>query len=87
MRYRITGRVQGVGFRFFTRQAAQELGVGGWVRNCRDGSVEAVAVGSQEQLAAFEEAIGRGPAGSRVTAVERTDVPDGSVGPTFEIAR
>lgn len=85
MRYRITGRVQGVGFRYFTRRAAQKEGVRGWVRNVSDGSVEAEALGSDDQLAAFEEAIGRGPGPSRVDGVERSPGDDSSVGAGFEI--
>jgi len=72
-RYLIEGRVQGVGFRFFTRNAARALGLSGFVRNLSDGSVEAVARGSEEALEAFEQSLRRGPAGSRVDAVERTD--------------
>ena len=85
MRYRITGRVQGVGFRFFARTAARRLGVQGWVRNCADGSVEALAVGSQDQLQAFEEALRRGPAAGHVSAVEASAGTGEVAGDTFEI--
>ena len=87
MRYRIIGRVQGVGFRYFTRRAAQKAGVRGWVRNVSDGSVEAEAVGSDAELEAFEKAIGRGPGPSRVDRVERAPGDDSGVGEGFEIVR
>jgi len=68
-RYLIEGRVQGVGFRHFTRKAARELGLSGFVRNLPDGSVEAVAAGSGEALDAFERHLRQGPPVSRVDAV------------------
>lgn len=49
-RFRIYGHVQGVGFRYFTRQYALKIGVTGFVRNLADGSVEVVAVGSESQI-------------------------------------
>lgn len=69
-RYTIRGRVQGVGFRFFVQQAGTELGVGGWVRNRPDRSVEAHAEGDVEQLAAFRAALHKGPPLSRVDDVQ-----------------
>ncbi|MFQ5525382.1 MAG: acylphosphatase [Thermoanaerobaculia bacterium] len=84
-KYRITGRVQGVGFRFYTRQRARDLGLKGWVRNCPDGSVEALATGSEGQLEAFEAALRRGPAGSQVNAVESAAAADAEAGDSFEI--
>ena len=69
--YRISGRVQGVGFRFFTWEAAAREGLTGFVRNLPDGLVEALAEGDREALERFEAAIGRGPAGARVHHVER----------------
>lgn len=85
MKYRITGRVQGVGFRFYTRQVAQELGLRGWVRNCQDGAVEAIAAGTDGQLEALEEALRRGPTASRVRSVEATVSEEESTDETFEI--
>lgn len=67
---RVTGWVQGVGYRAYARREAQRLGLSGWVRNVRDGSVEAEAQGNREQLQRFLEALKRGPAGSRVREVE-----------------
>jgi len=73
--YRIIGRVQGVGFRYFAWDAAKREGLTGWVCNMPDGSVEAVAEGEREALDRFEAALGRGPAGARVHAVDRDVAP------------
>lgn len=67
----ISGRVQGVGFRQFTLTRARQIGVRGFVRNQPDGSVECVAAGTPEQMAALEAVIRRGPPGSRVDAVTK----------------
>ena len=66
----IRGRVQGVGYRAWTERQALARGLEGWVRNRRDGSVEAVVVGPSETVADMLEACRRGPAGARVDAVE-----------------
>jgi acylphosphatase len=66
---RIRGRVQGVGFRAFLREEARAAGLSGWVRNCRDGTVEAVLGGSAEGLAQVRAAAAAGPPGARVDAV------------------
>lgn len=66
----ISGRVQGVGFRFFVQRAASEAGVTGWVRNRWDGQVEAVAEGEPGSLARFTAALRKGPPGSFVSAVD-----------------
>ncbi|MCZ6696135.1 MAG: acylphosphatase [Acidobacteria bacterium] len=68
-RYLITGIVQGVGFRFFTERAARSLGLRGYVRNRRDGRVEAVAAGSVENLEAFMGQLRVGPAGAKVDGI------------------
>ena len=68
--FRITGRVQGVGFRYFAWDAARREGLTGVVRNLPDGSVEAIAEGDREALDRFEAAISQGPAGARVHHVE-----------------
>ncbi|MCC5890206.1 MAG: acylphosphatase [Alkalibacterium sp.] len=60
----VSGRVQGVGFRFTTKQAADELGVGGIVRNESDGTVYVEAVGPEEKLSQFIEALRKGPSPS-----------------------
>lgn len=69
--YRITGRVQGVGFRYFAWDAARREGVTGIARNMPDGSVEVTAEGEREALDRFEAAISTGPAGARVHHVDR----------------
>ena len=63
----IHGRVQGVGYRVFTEYAALDRGLAGWVRNRRDGAVEAVFAGPPEAVAAVIEACRRGPPGARST--------------------
>ena len=73
-RYLIDGRVQGVGFRWFTKKAADELGLNGFVRNLPDGRVEALAVGDHEQLKAFRFRIDQGPSYSLVTSVAESPV-------------
>lgn len=75
-RFSIRGRVQGVGFRFAMCQQARRLGVTGWVRNRRDGSVEALAAGSDEQLAALQRWAQHGPAGALVESVDVQAVVD-----------
>ena len=65
--------MQGVGYRAWTEDAALERGLEGWVRNRRDGSVEAVFAGPAEAVADMIEACRRGPRGARVDAVEERD--------------
>ena len=73
LRFRVTGRVQGVFFRACTRDAAREIGVTGWVRNSPDGSVEGEAGGDTAALDAFIEWLHRGSPHSRVDRVEVMD--------------
>lgn len=70
--YIVSGRVQGVGFRFFVQRAAQVDGLHGWVRNLDDGRVEARAEGDIEALVRFERQIRTGPGAARVDHVETT---------------
>jgi acylphosphatase len=72
-RFLISGRVQGVGFRYFARRIATRLGIAGWVRNLPEGSVEAVAEGSPDALARFEDEMRSGPTLAVVDAVRATD--------------
>ncbi len=85
--YRVTGRVQGVGFRWWTRSLAQRVGVVGTVRNAPDGSVEVQARGSDDQLAELERRLRQGPPHARVDAVAPIPVslPERVAG--FEIVR
>ena len=69
-RLRITGKVQGVGFRYSLQEEAGRLGVNGWVRNRRDGSVEAVVQGPPATVDHMLDACRKGPPGSRVDRVE-----------------
>jgi acylphosphatase len=71
--YRITGRVQGVFFRAWTREMAEGLGLRGTVRNRLDGSVEAHAAGSGEALGVFEARLREGPPAARVERLEEVD--------------
>jgi len=69
----IRGRVQGVGFRAWTEVTATEQGLGGWVRNRRDGAVEAVFAGAEEVVLTMIELCRAGPRGARVDAVDQLD--------------
>ncbi len=81
VRLRITGRVQGVGYRLWAKRTAERLGLRGWVRNWSDGSVEALITGAPEGVAAMVESSRRGPPGAQVVDVTVTpDEDDGSVG-------
>ena len=81
LRLRITGRVQGVGYRLWAMRTAASLGLRGWVHNRSDGSVAALATGAPEAVTAMIEACRQGPYGARVTAVTVTEAEDdGSLG-------
>ena len=82
---RVSGRVQGVGFRYFTLQSAQKLGVTGYVRNLPDGSVEAFIQGEAGAVEACLAALGRGPSFSHVDRVEITEADIAEDHPTFRI--
>jgi acylphosphatase len=79
-RYFVSGFVQGVGFRNFTEGEARRLNLTGYVRNLRDGRVEAYAIGTPAQLAKFGEVLERGPRFSNVSGV--TEEP-ASVDPQY----
>jgi acylphosphatase len=72
----IRGRVQGVGYRAFVQDQALRLELEGWVRNRRDGAVEAVFAGPEEAVAVALTACHRGPPGARVDAVEAEEGGD-----------
>ena len=77
-RFVINGRVQGVGFRWFTKDVAMREGVTGWVRNLPDGRVEALIEGDAEAIARVEQALHTGPPGARVQSVNsHADEADG----------
>jgi acylphosphatase len=69
----IHGRVQGVGYRAWTEVTALERGLEGWVRNRRDGAVEAVFNGPDEEVAAMIAECRRGPPGARVDAIDQRE--------------
>ena len=76
-RFLISGRVQGVGFRFYAEAAGRREGLQGSVRNLSDGSVEAVCEGDAEAVGRFELAIRQGPPGARVDEVKMQTIPVG----------
>ena len=84
-RFVISGRVQGVGFRYFTQDAARREGLHGFVRNNDDGTVEAVAEGESDALERFERAIRRGPSRARVEHVMVDEVQPAMSATGFEV--
>jgi acylphosphatase len=84
-RYRIEGRVQGVGFRAFTVRLARSLGLHGAVRNETDGDVVAIAVGDESSLERFHAGIARGPSFARVDVVEESEMDDPGECETFDV--
>ena len=76
VRLRITGAVQGVGYRIWTSRTAAGLGLRGWVRNRFDGSVEVLVTGAADAVAAMVEACRHGPRAARVAAVTVSDAQD-----------
>jgi acylphosphatase len=80
------GRVQGVGFRYFTRRAAERLGLVGWVKNLPDGDVEVQVAGPAARLAAFRDELRQGPPGSRVDQLAESELAAPGAWTQFEIA-
>ena len=72
-RLRFFGAVQGVGFRYWAMREAKTFGVSGYVRNLRDGSVEAVLEGPRDEVAALENVLREGPPYGRVSRVNVAD--------------
>ncbi|MDH3289858.1 MAG: acylphosphatase [Gemmatimonadota bacterium] len=75
VRLLLSGRVQGVGFRWFVMKRARDLPVAGWVRNLADGRVEVAVKGSRSDVEVLTAAVTAGPRLARVDNVEKYDVP------------
>lgn len=84
-RYVIAGRVQGVGFRWFTHDAAAREGLHGWVRNLADGRVEVVVEGDRAAIDALEAAVRRGPSSARVEQFDAEELAPAGRTTGFEI--
>jgi acylphosphatase len=84
-RYVIGGRVQGVGFRWFTHDAAMREGVHGWVRNLADGTVEVFVEGEVESVQRLEAAVRRGPAYAHVEGFQTEEHAPSGRATGFEI--
>jgi acylphosphatase len=79
---RISGRVQGVGYRAFVQEQAMRLGLGGWVRNRRDGSVESLIAGEDAAVDTLTALLRKGPPGARVSGIDASEAaPDALRGP------
>ena len=83
VRIEITGHVQGVGFRYAMRAEARRHGVSGWVRNRRDGSVEALLQGEADAVRALVDWARQGPPGARVVEVRAAAAHDAALVPGF----
>ena len=73
LRLRIHGRVQGVGYRAWMAETARGLGLAGWVRNRRDGTVEALLIGGADVIETMVQRCQQGPPLARVERIERTE--------------
>jgi acylphosphatase len=82
---RVSGRVQGVGFRYALCDEAERVGVTGWVRNRTDGTVEALLQGSEDAVDALVAWTRRGPPGARVTDVQTQAVERNESFTRFEL--
>ncbi len=82
---RVSGQVQGVFYRAWAQGQARELGVSGWIRNCSDGSVEAVVAGEEDCVARMIDRMRRGPANARVDDVEVEEIEPGELSHRFEL--
>jgi len=74
-KYIVSGRVQGVGFRFFAERVANQLGLRGYVKNLWNGDVEAYAIGDGAQLEEFKRRLAEGPRMARIASVQENDEP------------
>lgn len=82
----IKGRVQGVGFRYFTRKRAQKLGIKGMVKNLPDGNVETILIGSPEEVDTMAGLLKSGPPRARVEEIEKLE-PTGRTFHDFVVER
>ena len=82
---RVSGHVQGVFYRVWAQGQARELGVNGWIRNCPDGSVEALVAGEEDCVERMIERMRSGPANARVEDVEVEEVEPGELSHRFEV--
>ena len=87
VRLMISGRVQGVGYRWYAREQARSLGVRGWVRNVPDGTVEVAADADADVLAHFVDRLRIGPPGANVAAVRDLGDPGEVLPDPFTIQR
>ena len=83
---RVAGRVQGVGFRVWTRGEAEKLGLAGWVRNEPDGAVKALFVGSEAAVSTMMQRFQKGPPGAVVTGVAPEEMESADAPAGFRIA-
>jgi len=74
-RFLVRGLVQGVGYRWFVRRAAERLGLSGVARNLDDGSVEVLVQGDNADIASLELELRRGPSMARVQRVDKSELP------------
>lgn len=72
-KYLISGRVQGVGYRYFAERVANQLGIMGSAKNLWNGDVEIYAIGDEFQLEEFKRQLAEGPRSARVTNIQETD--------------
>ena len=73
-RFVVSGRVQGVGFRWFAAREAARAGVVGWVTNLPNGQVEVLCKGTVTQISGFEKSLQQGPRSARVDSVDKFDI-------------
>jgi acylphosphatase len=85
--FRVRGRVQDVGFRYWTQGLARRASIDGYVRNLRDGSIEVLARGMPEAISELRSALEHGPPGARVTSVYEFAADSRPVAPGFHVRR
>jgi acylphosphatase len=83
----VRGRVQGVGFRWFVREAARRKNLAGWVKNLSDGGVEVAAEGAAGDIAALRSQLSKGPKGATVESLDELNDEPGELSRPFAIIR